>query len=94
MFTHIVLFKLQEPTKENIEKAKNLLLAMEGKIKELRYLEVGADVLHSERSYDLSLITKFDSYEDMQSYQVSEYHVNEVLKYLRPMLKASVAVDY
>ncbi|WP_163193697.1 Dabb family protein [Clostridium thermarum] len=94
MFTHIVFFKLNDPSKENLERAKNILEQMEGKIPQLKYIEVGVDVLHTERSYDIALTTRFDSLEDMQEYQVHPYHVNEVLKNLRPMLKASSAVDY
>jgi hypothetical protein len=67
---------------------------MKGKISELKEIEVGIDVLHTERSYDLSLITKFNSKEDMDAYQVHSYHVNEVLKYIKPMIKQSAAVDY
>lgn len=92
MFTHIVFFKLKD--KNNVEAAKKLLLAMEGQIPELKYLEVGVDLLHTTRSYDLVLITKFDSKEDMDIYQDSEFHVNEVLAKLRPMLEGSAAVDY
>jgi len=94
MFTHIVFFKLNEPTEENINKAKSILMGMEGNIPQLDSVEVGVDVLHSERSYDLALITKFDSLDAMNEYQVHPYHVNEVLKYIRPMAKASVTVDY
>jgi hypothetical protein len=94
MFTHIVFFKLVDPSKENLERAKNILEQMEGNIPELRHVEVGVDILHTERSYDLVLITKFDSIEDMQEYQVHPYHVKEVLSNLRPMLKGSAAVDY
>ena len=92
MFTHIVFFKLK-----NIEKAseaRNILLSMEGKIPQLKGLEVGVDLLHTERSYDLALVTRFDSQEDMEAYAVHEFHVNEVLKYLKPMLESSKVVDY
>lgn len=92
MFTHIVFFKLKN--KEQSTDARNILLSMEGKIPQLKGLEVGLDVMHSERSYDLALITKFDSLDDMNSYAVSEYYVNEVLKYLKPMLESSKTVDY
>lgn len=92
MFTHIVMFKFKD--KNFVEEAKNILLSMEGKIDELKYLEVGADVLDTERSFHIVLITKFDSKEDMDKYQVSEYHVNHVLKKLKPMIEKSVAVDY
>ncbi|MBB6631487.1 Dabb family protein [Clostridium algidicarnis] len=94
MFTHIVLFKLKNATKENMEEANLILSSMEGKIEELKYLEVGVDIIRSERSYDIALITRFNSKEDMDKYQVSEYHVNHVLKNLRPLLESSVALDY
>ena len=94
MFTHIVFFKLSEPSEENVKRVKEILDGMKGKIPVLKYLEVGADVLHTERSYDIALITRFDSLEDMQQYQVHPYHVDEVLANLRPMLKGSVAVDF
>lgn len=94
MFTHIVLFKLKDSTKENMEKAKAILSSMEGKIEELKYLEVGVDIIRSERSYDIALITRFNSKEDMDEYQVSEYHVNHVIKDLKPLLESSVALDY
>lgn len=94
MFTHIVLFKLSDPTEENINKAYGILRSMEGNIPELKSLEVGIDKFHTERSYDISIITRFDSKEDYEIYAVSDYHVNEVLKYLRPMLSSSKAIDY
>jgi len=92
MFTHIVFFKFNY--KEQASEARNILLSMEGKIPQLKSLEVGVDVLHSERSYDIALITKFDSLEDMNAYAVHQYHVNEVLKYLKPMIEISKTVDY
>lgn len=94
MFTHIVFFRLLDPSKENLDRAKDILEGMEGNIPQLKYVEVGVDILHTERSYDIVLITKFDSLEDMQQYQIHPYHVNEVLTNLRPMLNGSAAVDY
>jgi hypothetical protein len=64
MFTHIVLFKVKEPTKENLEFIENTLLSMNGNVKELKKLEVGIDVIRSDRSYDVAIITRFDSKED------------------------------
>ena len=49
MITHIVLFKLADPTAENITVTRNKLLSMDGKIDLLRHLEVGVDVIRSER---------------------------------------------
>ncbi|MDF2503655.1 MULTISPECIES: Dabb family protein [Clostridium] len=94
MFTHIVFFKLKDRDSENLNKAKEILLGMEGKIPMLKELTVGIDVVHSQRSYDIALITKFDSKEDMDKYQVHPVHINEVIKYLKPMLDGSAAVDF
>ncbi|WP_461615776.1 Dabb family protein [Clostridium sp. Marseille-QA1073] len=94
MFTHIVFFKLKEATYENLQKAKNILLSMEGNIPMLKYLEVGVDELHTERSYDIVLITRFDSLNDMNAYQIHLYHVAQVLAPLKDMIESSKAVDY
>ena len=91
--THVVLMQFQEPAPEILTKASALLRGLQGKIPELRSIEVGLDVLHSGRSYDLALITRFDSLVAMQRYQDHPEHV-AVLQYLRTVLAASVAVDY
>lgn len=93
MLTHIVLFKLIDRSPENVEKARGVLMSMEGKIPLLRHLEVGVDVLHSERSYDLALVTKFDSLDNMQSYQVHPVHV-EISNYMKSVRESSITLDY
>ena len=94
MITHIVLFKLKERTPEGIEQAQGLLLSMEGKVEQLRHLEVGVDLIHSERSADIALVTRFDSLDDLQAYQVHPYHANEVAAYMRVVCSSVVAADY
>jgi len=91
--THVVLMQFREPTPAVLHKASELLRGLKGNVPELRSIEVGLDVLHSGRSYDLALITRFDSLADMQAYQVHPEHV-AVLDYLRSVLAASVAVDF
>lgn len=91
MFTHIVLFKLKNP--RDAQEVKNRLLGMQGKIPTLRHLEVGIDILHSQRSYDVALYTKFDSLEDMQAYQVHPVHV-EVAEFIGSVRESSVSADY
>lgn len=93
MITHVVLFKLKERSTESVEKSKDVLSGMKGKIPLLRHLEVGIDVLHSERSYDIALITKFDSMEDLKAYQVHPFHL-EVAKYINSVKEVSIVVDY
>ena len=94
MVTHIVFFKLQDPSAANIAATREKLLSMNGKIDLLRHLEVGVDVIRSERSYDIALVTKFDSLDDLQSYQVHPYHAGEVVPHMKSVCSASAAVDY
>lgn len=93
MITHIVLFKLKDRSLRSVEKARDVLLGLKGRIPQLRHLEVGTDVLHSERSYDIALVTKFDSLEDLEAYQKHPVHV-EVAKYMTSVRESAVAVDY
>ncbi len=94
MVTHIVFFKLNERTPTAIAAARDVLLGMAGKIPLLRHLEVGVDVIRSERSYDLALVTKFDSLDDLQAYQVHPHHAGEVVPYMKSVASSVVAVDY
>ncbi|MCX7841833.1 MAG: Dabb family protein [Clostridia bacterium] len=94
MITHVVMFKLKDNSKENVQKAKEVLMSMDGKVEQLRHLEVGIDVLHSERSYDIVLITKFDSMKDLDAYQEHPYHVEVVKKHMHSVRESSVAVDF
>jgi hypothetical protein len=88
-----VLFKLKDRSSESIDRTVQVLRNMEGKIAELRHLEVGLDVLHSERSYDIALVTKFDSMEALQAYQVHPVH-KLVIEHIATVREASVSVDY
>ncbi|MEX2461369.1 MAG: Dabb family protein [Paenibacillaceae bacterium] len=93
MLTHIVFFKLKERTPEVVQKTKEVLLNMEGKIEQLLSIEVGADVVHSERSYDIALITRFNSLADLEIYNVHPIH-KEVIAYMTTVRETSVSVDF
>jgi hypothetical protein len=94
MVTHIVLFKLKDKSADSINAAKDKLLSMKGKVDLLRHLEVGLDAIHSARSYDIALYTKFDSLDDLQAYQVHPYHGGDVAPYMREASEAVAVVDY
>lgn len=94
MITHIVFFKLAEQTPEKIAAVRDKLLSMQGKIDLLRHLEAGVDLIRSERSYDVALITKFDSLDDLQAYQVHPYHAGEVVPFMKANCSSVVAVDF
>jgi hypothetical protein len=65
MLTHIVLFKLKDRSPGNVEKARQVLLGMKGKIPQLCHLEVGADVLHSEKCRIIRLIQSTLKYQNI-----------------------------
>lgn len=92
MFVHTVLFKIKE--NEKIHFVADTLKSMEGQIPELKYIEVGINSISADRNYDVILYTKFDTREDMDRYQVSEYHTEKVLKLIKPFIEKSVAGDY
>lgn len=94
MITHIVLFKLVNPTAENQAATRDMLLSMDGKIDQLRHLEVGIDIIRSERSYDIALTTRFDSLADLETYQNHPYHAGDVVPFMKSVCLSSVAVDY
>jgi len=93
MLTHIVFFKLKDRSAESVERTAQVLRDMEGKIEVLRSIEVGVDVLHSDRSYDIALITKFDSMADLDVYQVHPVH-QKVIEHMSQVRDSSAAVDF
>ncbi|ALS22458.1 Dabb family protein [Paenibacillus naphthalenovorans] len=94
MITHVVMFKLKDRGPESVKATYDVLKNMEGKIPVLRHIEVGTDVLHLERSYDIVLITKFDSLEDLQVYDNHPVHL-EVKAHMKQVLDGtSICVDF
>lgn len=93
MITHIVLFKLKDRSPESVAATAKVLRDLEGKIPELLTIEVGIDVLHSERSYDIALHTTFDSLEALNAYQVHPEH-KKVIAHMNEVRESSVSVDY
>jgi hypothetical protein len=94
MITHIVLFKLIDPSQANVTAVQEMLASMQGKIPQLQHLEVGVDLVRSERSYDLALVTRFASLADLHAYQVHPYHAETVVPFVKKAVISSVTVDY
>ncbi|MFQ5736833.1 MAG: Dabb family protein [Thermodesulfobacteriota bacterium] len=93
MITHVVLFKLKDNTKKNIERTRRMLLALKDRIPVLRSFEVGVDIIRSERSYDLALIARFDTPEDLDAYRVHPDHVN-VVDFIAQVKESATVVDF
>ncbi len=92
MIKHIVCFKLNEG--ESVQKAKEVLLSMKGKVPMLIDIEVGTDLLHSARSYDVILQVALKDMQTLEEYQQDRYHVDVVKKHMHAVVKNSVAIDY
>jgi hypothetical protein len=54
---------------------------------------VGANIVPSERSFDLALVSTFNSLADLQAYQAHPAHV-EVGGFMGPLCESIVSVDY
>ena len=93
MITHVVLFKLKDPSPVILAKTKEVLLNMKGKIPQLLDIVVGIDLLRSARSYDLALITKFSSVEELKTYIEHPVH-QDVLAYMATVRESSICVDF
>ena len=92
MIKHVVCFKLNEG--ESPEKAKEVLLSMQGNVPMLKGIEVGVDCLHSARSYDVILMVLLDDMQALSDYQQDKYHVEVVKKHMHAVTKTSVAIDF
>ncbi|MCF6173770.1 MAG: Dabb family protein [Campylobacteraceae bacterium] len=66
---------------------------MRGQISCLKSIEVGIDINRSDRAWDLCLITKFNSIEDLKSYASNPVHLR-VIKYIKSQNILTCVVDY
>ena len=93
MIRHIVMFKIKDEFKDEIPQLVKNFYGMKGRIEGMLDLEAGADVYHSERSYDLALVTTFDSMESFKAYQTHPVHI-PVKKRMHEVRSGSVACDF
>ncbi len=94
MIIHIVMFKFKSENKEaNIAKVVELLNALEGKIEVLKSMEVGVDFNQSERAFDMSLYSSFETKEALAEYATHPAHL-DVVKVIKEVTSESKVVDY
>lgn len=92
MVKHIVMYKLKDPTLQNSEALRDKFMSMQGKIDVLREIWSGVDVLRSQRSFDVVLVCKFDSMDDMEVYRTHEVHM-PIMEYVKSVVEKSHSVD-
>lgn len=97
MINHVVLFKLREYSEtekmEVIAELKGKLLALKDKIAELKFVEVGENYELDAKSYDMALLTHFESLEDLDTYRVHPEHL-KVVERIGQTTVARAAVDF
>ena len=92
MIKHIVLFKFRDP-EDCVETAREKLHSMVGVIPEILSMTTGADFLHSQRSYDLSLEVLLKDRAALEVYDKAPYH-QEVRKYIYAHKLDTKTVDF
>ena len=97
MVNHVVLFKLKDfpkPEKQAIiGELKLLLESLKPKISEVVYLEVGINYEQPANSFDICLVSHFNSIGDLDKYRVHPYHL-KVVERISETTVARAAVDY
>ena len=93
MIRHIVMFKIKDEFKAELPRLVENFYGMKGKIEGMLDLEAGFDILGSERSYDLALITLFKDRASFDAYQTHPVH-QPVRKRMHEVRSASVACDF
>lgn len=98
MLKHIVMWRLKDMAEgknkeENMETMKKKLLALEGKIPQIKYIEVGLNINPTDAAYDVVLISHFDDEEALKIYAEHPEHV-KVGDFIGKVRKERVVVDY
>ncbi len=97
MVNHVVLFKLNDypldEKKKILQELKEILENLKKEIKEIVFLEVGINHEVQAKSFDISLLSHFKSFEDLDTYRVHPAHL-KVVERIKETTQARAAVDY
>jgi hypothetical protein len=69
------------------------MLALRGAIEEIDHLEIGRDILHDARSWDVALIMAFASVDALRAYQRHPAH-RAVMAFNEPFVEQVASVDF
>ncbi|MFI3214567.1 MAG: Dabb family protein [Eubacteriales bacterium] len=98
MIKHIVMWKFKEcdTVEEKMTKIKKFedgLMSLVGVVKELKSAEFQYNMNAPEKNYDATLISEFESIEDLNAYLVHPEH-KKVSAYCQEIRVSRAAVDY
>jgi hypothetical protein len=88
------MFRFKEQNREiNIAEVTSRLNALVELIPTLKSMEVGVDFSRSERAFDMSIYSTFDTKEDLQAYAIHKEHL-KVVELIKSVTLESKVVDY
>ena len=98
MIKHIVVWRLKDFAEgadkfENAKKIQSLFEMLRSKIKEIRFLDVGINLAHSEEAADLVLYVEFEDRKGLAIYQNHPEHL-KIVEFLRKVRTERRVIDY
>ena len=94
MLQHYVAIKYRAGTSAaHIAEFTGRMLALRAEIPEIAQLDIGRDILHDARSWDLLLIMRFASVDALRHYQRHPAHV-KVMEFNQPCVESVASVDF
>jgi hypothetical protein len=94
MLRHYVFIRYAAGTSEDhVAEFCRRMHALRNPIPSIRSLEIGRDILREARSWDLVLIMRFESVEDLRTYQQHPLHVS-LMQFNQPHVADVGAVDF
>ena len=98
MIKHIVMFKFKDFScgrnkQENILLVKESLQSLPPMIKEIKYFELGVNIIPASNAYDLVLLSEFMSPEELVRYQKHPEHL-KVAEVVGQVCQSRIVVDY
>ena len=98
MIKHIVAWKFKDEAEghtkeENMAIVKERLENLVGVIPEIKSLEIGKDILHSEMSFDMALIGVYEDMEALDRYKNHPEH-KKISAFVKSVRLDRVAVDF
>ena len=98
MIIHLVFFNMLPEAegatgKENAEKLVSMLRALPSSIPEIVELEAGLDFSETPASFEVGLLTKFKTREDLEIYRTHPVH-QEVVAFVQKTTSARAVTDF
>jgi hypothetical protein len=93
VITHVVMWRVENPTPERVDRFMGLLRSLEGNVTQLQTIEVGHNEVIDPQAFDVVLVTTFASWDDLEAYRIDPFHQG-VAAQLRAMTAARSVVDF